>query len=251
MNSFNYSIKKILINLLIVIGLGALLVFLFLKVYLPLYTNHGETVSVPDLSGYGYADASKLLENTGLQYEISLDSGFSTELPALAILKQMPAANSQVKTGRKIYLTLNARNAPLIKMPNLVNMLLKNAQEMLSNMGLERGDIIYVPDIGFNVVLEQRYRGVQVKEGFEIPKGARIDVVVGDGNGNQLLFVPDLTGMDAEEGEFLILGSGLKLGNKNYSSSDSVAPGQIFLQAPPAGSQVRVGDTIDIWISKN
>ncbi len=251
MNSFNYSIKKILINVLILIGLGILFGFLFLKVYLPLYTNHGETVSVPDLSGYEYQEASDFLESTGLQYEVSLDSGFSTELPALAILKQIPAANSQVKSGRKIYLTLNARNAPLIKMPNLVNMQLKNVQEILANNGLERGDIVYVPDIGINVVLEQRYRGVTVKEGFEIPKGAKIDLTVGDGMGNQLLLAPDLTGMEEEEGEFLILGSGLRVGNKNFSTTDSVAPGRIFLQAPPAGSEVRTGDLIDIWISKN
>ncbi|GAB3220433.1 PASTA domain-containing protein [Algoriphagus aestuariicola] len=251
MNSFNYSIKKILINLLIIIALGILLGFLFLKVYLPLYTNHGETVSVPDLSGYEYQEASNLLENTGLQYEVSLDSGFSTELPALAILKQIPAANSQVKSGRKIYLTLNARNAPLIKMPNLVNMPLKNVQEILANIGLERGDIVYVPDIGINVVLEQRYRGVTVKEGFEIPKGARIDLTVGDGMGNQLLLVPDLTGMEEEDAEFLILGYGLRLGNKNFSETDSVAAGKIFLQAPPAGTEVRTGDLINIWISKN
>jgi beta-lactam-binding protein with PASTA domain len=196
MNPLSHSFKKILINLLIIIGMAALFGFLFLKVYLPLYTNHGETVSVPDLSGYEYPEASELLDNSGLQYEVSLDSGFSTELPALAVLKQLPAANAQVKSGRKIYMTLNARNAPLIKMPNLVNMLLKNVQEMLSNMGLERGDIVYVPDIGINVVLEQRYRGVTVQEGFEIPKGAKIDLVVGDGMGNQLLLAPDLTGME-------------------------------------------------------
>ncbi len=251
MNSLSHSLKKILINLLIISALAILFGFLFLKVYLPLYTNHGETVSVPDLSGYEYTEASRLLDNSGLQYEVSLDSGFSTELPALAVLKQLPAANAQVKNGRKVYLTLNARNAPMIKMPNLVNMQLKNVQETLANMGLERGDIVYVPDIGINVVLEQRYRGVTVREGFEIPKGARIDLVVGDGNGNQLLLAPDLIGMEEEEAEFLILGSGLRVGTKNHSSSDSVAAGRVFLQTPPAGTEVRTGDMIDFWVSKN
>jgi beta-lactam-binding protein with PASTA domain len=173
------------------------------------------------------------------------------EMPALAILKQIPEANSQVKSGRRIYLTLNARNAPLIKMPNLVNMPLKNVQEILANLGLERGDIIFVPDIGFNVVLEQRYRGVSVREGFEFPKGARVDLVVGDGMGNQLLLVPDLKGMDEEDAEFLILGSGLRVGNKNYSSTDSVASGKVFLQSPTAGTEIKTGEPVDIWVAKN
>lgn len=251
MSSTVSSFKKISIHILIILGLTILLGFLFLKVYLPLYTNHGETVSVPDLSGYTFDEAREMLESTGLQYEVSIDSGFSSELPALAILKQIPEASSQVKSGRKIYLTLNAQNAPMLKMPNLVNTPLKNVQEILANMGLERGDIIYVPDIGINVVLEQRYRGVKVPEGFEVPKGARIDLVVGDGMGNQVLQVPNLIGMEEDEAEFLILGSGLRVGNKNYSSNDTIPSGRIFLQTPPAGMEVKTGEPIDFWIAKN
>ena len=243
--------KKISFHILIILGLSVFLGFLFLKVYLPLYTNHGETVSVPDLSGYTFEEARELLESTGLQYEVSLDSGFSADLPAHAILKQIPEASSQVKSGRKIYLTLNAQNAPMLKMPNLVNTPLKNVQEILANMGLERGDIIYVPDIGINVVLEQRYRGVKISEGFEVPKGARIDLVVGDGMGNQILQVPNLIGMEEDEAEFLILGSGLRVGNKSYSSNDTIPAGRIFLQSPAGGMEVKTGDPIDIWIAKN
>ena len=250
MNPFSYNLKKILINLAIIFGITIFLGFLFLKVYLPLYTNHGETVSVPDLSGFAYEEAIDILESSNLQYEVSPDSGFSTEQPPLGILKQIPAANSQVKSGRKVYLTLNARNAPIIKMPNMVNMPLKNVQEILANIGLERGDIIYVPDIGINVVLEQKYRGRNIDEGFEIPKGSQIDLVVGDGLGNQILEVPSLTGLDEIDAEFLIIGSGLRMGNINYVETDSVAPGIIIRQMPPAGVSVKTGEPIEIWISE-
>lgn len=216
-----------------------------------MYTNHGETVSVPDLSGYTFDEGVKILENSDLQYEVSIDSSFSAEEAPLAILKQIPEASSQVKSGRRVYLTLNARNAPMLKMPNLVNTLLKNAQEILSNMGLERGEIIYIPDIGINVVLGQRYQGVDIKEGAEIPKGSRIDLYVGDGDGNQILTVPSLVGMDEEEAEFLILGSSLRIGQKYIQESDSVAPGKVFRQSPASGMQVRTGEPIEIWISRS
>lgn len=251
MSSFTYSLKKILINILIISVLTVLLGFLFLKIYLPMQTRHGETVSVPDLSGYTYDEGIAVLERSGLHFVVSPDSGFSTEEKPLAILKQIPPANEQVKTGRKIYLTLNARNAPMLKMPNLVNTPLKNVQEILANMGLERGDIIYVPDIGINVVLEQKYRGINVPEGFEIPKGARIDLVVGDGLGNQILIVPNFVGMDEIDAEFLILGSGLRVGQKNFIENDSVAAGIVFRQSPPAEMQVKTGELIDLWIAKD
>lgn len=215
-----------------------------------MYTNHGETVSVPDLSGYTYDEAVDILDRADLQYEVSIDSGFNADLKPRAILKQIPDPNAQVKSGKTIYLTLNARNAPMLKMPNLVNSQLKNVQEILSNMGLERGDIVYVPDIGINVVLEQKYRGVNVPEGFEVPKGARIDLVVGDGLGNQILSVPDLTGMDEVEAEFLILGSSLRVGEKYYVETDSVEVGQVLRQSPKASLRVKTGELIDLWIAK-
>lgn len=242
--------KKILITLSIIFGLFILLGALFLKVYLPIYTNHGETVSVPDLSGYTFEEGVTFLESSGLQYEVSIDSSFSMEEKPLAILKQIPDADSQVKRGRRIYLTLNARNPPMLKMPNLINSLLKNAQEILANMGLERGDILYVPDIGINVVLGQKYQGVEIREGTEIPKGSKIDLMVGDGLGNQILTVPDLVGMDEIDAEFLILGSSLRVGEKYFESNDSVLPGKIFRQSPNANEQVKTGELIEIWIAK-
>tara|TARA_R110002012_G_scaffold286251_2_gene477716 strand:- start:33487 stop:34143 length:657 start_codon:yes stop_codon:yes gene_type:complete len=216
-----------------------------------MYTNHGESVSVPDLSGYTYDEGVDMLDRAGLHYEVSLDSGFNTDLKTFAILKQIPEANSQVKTGKTVYITLNAKNPPMLKMPNLVNTHLKNVQDILANMGLERGDIVYVPDIATNVVLEQKYRGVDVSEGFEIPKGARIDLVVGDGLGNQILAVPNLKGMDEVDAEFLILGSSLRVGNKYYLDTDSIAPGKVLRQAPSASVQVKTGELIDLWIAKD
>lgn len=242
--------KKIFIHLLLIISASILLGFLFLKIYLPTHTNHGETVSVPDLSGYTFDEAVNILEKSGLNYEVSQDSGYSVDAPALAVLKQIPPAEDQVKDGRKIYLTLNAQNAPMIKLPNLVNLQLKNVQEILANLGLERGELIYVPDIAINVVLELQYKGQPIAEDFEIPKGEKIDLVVGDGLGNQILEVPTLTGMDEIDAEFLILGSGLRVGEKVYYQNDTVPPGYVFRQAPPAQTQVKTGETIDLWISR-
>jgi beta-lactam-binding protein with PASTA domain len=216
-----------------------------------MYTNHAETVSVPDLSGYTFEEGIKILENSDLQYQVLVDSSFSSEERPLAILKQIPEPSSQVKSGRRVYLTLNARNAPMLKMPNLENNLLKNAQEILSNMGLQRGEIIYIPDIGINVVLGQRYQGVEIKEGAEIPKGSRIDLYVGDGLGNQILTVPSLIGMDEIDAEFLILGSSLRIGEKYIQENDSIAPGKVFRQSPEFGMQVKTGEPIEIWISKS
>jgi eukaryotic-like serine/threonine-protein kinase len=244
------GLKKLGLNLLIILGIIICLLFAFFAIYLPSYTNHGESVTVPELEGMHYNELEAFLKARDLRYEVTLDSGFVAEANPLSVLKQNPKPGTKVKQNRKIYVTLNAENAPLVKMPGLVNTLLKNAQEILSNYGLIRGDIVYVPDIGINVVLEQKYRGRNIKEGFEIPKGSQIDLVVGDGLGNQSLTMPNLIGMDDAEAEFLILGSGLRMGNINYVKTDTVPKGTVIRQLPPEGINAKTGERVDIWVSE-
>jgi beta-lactam-binding protein with PASTA domain len=251
MGNFKESLKKITVHFALVLGIFILIIALFLKVYLPSYTNYGQTVTVPDLEGFEYHELQSYLQARDLSFEVTLDSGFNAELKPMSVLKQTPKPASKVKSGRKIYVTLNSKNAPLIKMPNLVNSLLKNAQEILGNIGLIRGEIIYVPDIGINVVLEQKYRGRNIPEGFEVPKGSQIDLVVGDGLGNQILDAPNLIGMDDIDAEFLIIGSGLRMGRINYVETDSVPSGIIIRQIPPPGATVKTGEPIDLWISES
>ncbi len=250
MGNFKASLKKITVHIALIIGIVLLITVLFLKIYLPSYTNHGQTVTVPDLEGFEYSELQSYLSARDLSFEVTLDSGFNADLKPLSVLKQIPNPGSTVKSGRKIYVTLNSKNAPMIKMPNLVNSLLKNAQEILGNIGLVRGEIIYVPDIGINVVLEQKYRGRNIPEGFEVPKGAQIDLVVGDGLGNQILEVPNMIGLDNIDAEFLIIGSGLRMGKINYVETDTVPEGTIVKQIPPAGATVKTGEPIDLWISE-
>lgn len=250
MSELRDGLKKIGINVLIILGVLFLLLFLFFQLYLPGYTNHGQTVTVPDLDGFHYNELAGYLEERDLVLEITPDSGFVAEISPLHVLKQNPKPGAKVKQNRKIYVTLNAENAPLVNMPNLVNTPLKNAQEILSNFGLVRGEIVYVPDIGINVVLEQKYRGIDIKEGMEIAKGSQIDLVVGDGLGNQTLAIPNLLGMDEGEAEFLVIGSGLRVGSLSYVTTDTVPQGTIIQQLPPAGVNAKTGEIIDLWISE-
>lgn len=250
MSGLKGGLKKIGINILIILGVLFAMLFIFFQVYLPNYTNHGQTVTVPDLEGFHYDELERYLSERDLVLRVTPDSGFVADVKPLQVLKQNPKPGAKVKQHRKIHVTLNAANAPLVMMPNLVNAQLKNAQEILSNFGLVRGEIVYIPDIGHNVVLEQKYRGRDIKEGMEIAKGSQIDLVVGDGLGNQTLSIPNLLGMDEGEAEFLVIGSGLRMGRLNYVPTDTVPKGTIVQQLPPPGVNAKTGEIIDLWISE-
>ncbi|MDX5478827.1 MAG: PASTA domain-containing protein, partial [Cyclobacteriaceae bacterium] len=115
MSDFKNSAKKIGLHIVLVLATILVLSFLFLKVFLPSYTNHGQTVTVPDLEGYDFEQLDSYLSSRDLQYEVTLDSGYNAELKPFSVLKQNPKAGEKVKQGRKIYVTLNSKNAPLVK----------------------------------------------------------------------------------------------------------------------------------------
>lgn len=260
------SWKDLLIHLLIITATGIAIVALFFFVYLPITTNHGETITVPDVRGVTLNELDEFLQIRNLRYEVTEDSGFSANMPPLAVLKQFPLPNSKVKENRKIYVSLNAEKPPLVRMPKLVGGSVKNAQLVLKTYDLTLGEIEYVPDLALNYVLEQKMDGRDVLEGEKIPKGSTIDLIVGDGLGNTTLESPNLIGLDLESAQFAIVGSGLKIGQITHEKAPvsvievenadgtiepvekQVAPGSVYKQSPTSGKAMRLGQVVDLWV---
>ena len=117
----NNTIKYVLKNLVLIFGIIFLIFFFTFKIYFPISTNHGESISVPNLIGMEIDELDDFLEDRDLRYEILDDSSFSSEIPPLSVLQQNPSENEKVKENRKIYITLNSKMPPKIKMPNLIN----------------------------------------------------------------------------------------------------------------------------------
>jgi len=245
----------VLIQLALMLVLAVVFVLGFFFVYLPATTNHGETITVPDLEGIPLEELGEFLTERNLRYEVNSDSGYSSQYPPLAVLKQFPLANSKVKENRKIYISLNAKEPPKVRMPQLVDGSVKNAQVVLKSYDLLLGNIEYAPDLAQNAVLKQLYQGKPIKEGALVPKGAKIDLIVGDGLGNQVFNAPDLIGLTYEDAEFSVIGQGLKVGDVHYDEngraegSDEVMPlGTVFKQSPGPDQKIKIGEYIDLWI---
>ena len=153
-----------------------------------------------------------------------------------------------MKAGRKIYITLNALTPPKVRMPNLVDGSIRNAQLVLKTYGLVLGKIKYVPDIAQNAVLKQFYNGKKIVENVWINKGTAIDLVVGAGLSNKTVKVPEVIGMHVEEATFLLLNAGLSVGSTVYKQADSLMAGTVFRQIPNAQENSKIGNTVDLWV---
>lgn len=168
-------------NILKTFGLAALILVVYLifsMLFTHFYTRHGESVKVPKIEGMPVENAFGLLEQTDLELVI-VDSVYREELPKMTIVDQDPAENSNVKPGRKIYVTVNTGIKPKVKMPQLVNGGMNLAKVLIQNAGLKLGKIDSTQsELGPGLVLKQLYKGRPINANTMIEKGSYIDVVV-------------------------------------------------------------------------
>lgn len=239
--------RDIFLHLLIVVLTAAILIVGFFNIYLPYTTNHGQTITVPNLKGMHKDQLEAFLGERDLEYQID-DSTYIPGAQAFLVYQQFPPPGAKVKQNRKIYLSIHSKTPPMVKMPNLKNRSFNNAQRELESFGLLLGEIKYVPDLQLNAVLSQTIGGIEIPEGEMIAKGSKIDLVVGDGLSNRELDVPDLKGMPLDEAKDVLNGSGLQAGTIIFEAKDGFQPQTIFRQKPEPGTKIREGDVVDIWV---
>jgi beta-lactam-binding protein with PASTA domain len=202
--------KPLWVNMVFAFLLVVTLVFLFFG-SLNWITGFGKTQKVPSVTGQNVQAAIKMLEASGLEVVIQ-DSVFIDTLAKQAVVRQIPDAESIVKTGRTIYLTINRSIPPQVEMPNLTGFSLKSAEMFLLSLGLKMGNISYRPDIARNAVLEQLLGDRPIAPGTKIPTGTVINFVLGSGEGSGELEVPQLVGLTFEAAKLMLQGMNINIG---------------------------------------
>ncbi|RAU81705.1 PASTA domain-containing protein [Pontibacter arcticus] len=244
------SFVDVLKHLAIMATIVAVLVMGFFYLYLPSTTNHGESIPVPQITGMQLPDAETLLEDQNLRYFIN-DSSFNSGKKPFEILTQDPAPGEKVKQDRKIYISVNMKNPPMIKMPRLIGGSVKNAELILKSYDLKKGNITEVPDLQQNAVLKQFVKGREIKPGEMIAKGSVVDLHVGNGLGDTEFEVPAVVGMPVDEASVLLVGQGLQIGNIIYVQGSDQRDGTVLKQRPFAevGAMIRKGEFVDLWVA--
>ncbi|AFK04344.1 PASTA domain containing protein [Emticicia oligotrophica DSM 17448] len=252
MAKFSTSSKSdIVVHIGIIVALFLVFFFSFFFIYLPWSTNHGQSITVPDLKGMSIEEMEKALDDRDLDYEVS-DCTFVAGAKPLSILTQFPKPGSSVKEGRKIYLTIVSETAPMVKLPDVFGRSESSAKNQLLSAGLVAGTTEVIPALEENTVLKVKFNGKEVKAGTMIPKGSTVVFVVGDGLGDQMVEIPNLVGMLADEAEILLSGQNLGIAKRYVGPVDGYPDGTIIKQRPSAeGNKIHIGDVIDVEIAGN
>ena len=237
------TLGGVLIHLAVAFGILLLLAVVYFYVYLPSATNHNVTITVPNVEGMNIEEAAKFLADHDLRYEIN-DSSYSSEYPALAVLKQVPAADAKVKQNRKIYLSINRINPPTVPLPDLIDGSLINAEAVLKGSELRRGRVELVDGPFFHVVKQMKVNGHVAAPGHRVPKGTVVDLVAMNG-GKTSGSTPDVLGLSYSDAEFTIRGYYLSV-EIHGDTTGAV----VIKQNPLPGETIQVGDVVEVWMAK-
>lgn len=217
---------------------------LFDYAIMPLYTRQYQSIPVPNVTYISAAEAEKKLVEEGLIAVRAIEK-FDEQYPFGYIIFQSPQADSPVKKGRRVYLTLS-KGRRIMQMPKLVGMAERDARFNISEMELTLGNIYYRTDSFYpdGVVCSQ-----SIDPGRDINIGTRVNLTVSLGIEPSEYIVPDVVGKSQKDAEFAILKAGLVVGQVTEQSTNELLPNTVISQSISSGTMVNRGDAIDLVVS--
>lgn len=242
------SILKVVLNTIAIIALSYGAYYFVFNIWLDSYTNHNESVEVPDLASMSIQQATQVLDDLGLTYEVD-SVNFDPKMKPYSIIDYFPNSNSKVKEGRRIFIKANPKTYRPVELPDLIGKSKRLAFTQLDISGLKIGNIIYEPDLAKDAVLKIIYNGKVLKAGDVLPRFAVVDLVLGRGMLTGVR-TPNLVGLDLTSAKAAIKDNFFELGQLKYigSSQDTVGA-RVVYQFPFNGDAYDQGQPIDLWLS--
>ncbi len=170
----------------IIFNLSLIVLALFVVCYaalfcLDIFTEHGKTVKVPDVRNLSLSEATSVLHSAGFNCEVT-DSMYNENYNLGAVVDQSPKANSEVKSNRTIYVSINYSSPRTILLPNLADYSERQGVSMLQGLGFSNVEVVYVTSPYKGLILGVSVDDRQVEPGTRVLPSANIKLRVGDGN---------------------------------------------------------------------
>ena len=238
----------------VVLAVCAIIVFVFIvNLLLSLFTRHGQVHEVPDLSGLSVEEAVQTGKGASLRIEIN-DSLYVPAYPGGIILEQNPSAGAKVKSGRRVFVTINSFHQKMVEIPYVTGYSLRQAKNNLEMAGLGIDKLIYRSDLATNYVLEERYNGKLISSGskLEAEVGSGVTLVVGKGTDAEPQSVPRLVGFSAREAKSRLWEAGFNVGKISYEEGVTLLNeknARVRTQSPGVGTRREYGTSVSFTLS--
>jgi len=168
------------------------------------------------------------------------------QYPEGTVVVQIPPAGAEVKFGRGVYVTVSG-GEPLVGVPSLRGLSLRDATFSLERVGLVMGSTTYQvsEEYPLGTIVDQ-----DTPQSSKVPSGRVINVTVSQGKNADQLPVPDILKKTFSEAEKLVIQAGLRVGNITYQINAELLPNTVIDQFPKAGQLVPAGQAIDLVVAQ-
>ena len=180
MNFIKRFFGNIAVKNLIIMFLFGILLIVGLLYWLDSYTHHNQAIKVPDLKGLQVDEAEMFLKKNKLRYQV-VDSVYSKLVAPGAIVEQIPAGNAKVKENRIVFLTVNAKTAQTVVLPDMFEISSRQAEATLRSLGFVIDSLQYIPYEYKGLVVNVLYNNRVIDAGSRLPYGAHLWLQIGDG----------------------------------------------------------------------
>jgi len=201
-------------------GIFVLLFGLFLVfdgIIMPSYTRHDASVRVPDVEQQPFETAKATMKEKGLDVRQEVGR-YNPNVDRDVVVDQTPLPDATVKPGRRVYLTVNAGDIPMVKIPDLKGRSVREARNRISAIGLEvdtvRADSI--PSPYANTITRQ-----SPAPGDSIERGASVELWYSTGLADTTVAVPDVVGASVSNAQDTLLAHKLRFVVVDTSAADS------------------------------
>lgn len=254
MSFFKFLFSKwFLINVLLAVAVVVIGLFTVLGL-LENVTQHGKTITVPDLKTYTLDEVDDVLTGLSLNYKVIDSSAFTPEYPKNSVIKQDPKNGSSVKEGRVIYLTINSGGYSSVQIPNLIGRTNRQAVSYLEAIGFRVGKFEYRRDVGKNVVLDLKHNGQIIDTLTSLPKQSVIDLVLGTGNASKKTNLPYMLGSDLDKAKDKLVEVSLNLGKVKYDEEKREGVKYLVYRQYPEFKEDRklnMGTPVSLWLTSD
>lgn len=237
--------NKWLWSVAIVLGVWLVVAFLINSIIMPAYTLQGSVIGVPDVTGKRLSEVRLTYPEKRYRFEVSEERAV-IDVPRGVILEQWPAPGNTCKPGRRIHVVVSS-GPPVVTVPDVVGMNSEDALFKIQEAGLTAGANRYrfSRNVFEGVVLAQSpFAGALV--GHE----DTVTVHISLGPEPSEIVIPDVTGMDEDHARYLILKSGLRLGEVIYDQYVNRPSSTVIIQEPSAGTPAMLHDRMKLVVNR-
>jgi beta-lactam-binding protein with PASTA domain len=232
----------------IAMTLGILFTILFMVLWIidsfvmPPFVHAIKVVTVPNITGLSLSKADPIIRDAKLRIA-EVREVYNETIPKGKIISQLPFAGSEVREGRRLYITVS-RGIEKVIVPYLIGKTDRDATLSLLSMGLQVGEMTFKEDEDkpYGTVLNQ-----SISPGSKIPYGRSISLIVSQGP--QGIDLVAFTGITLNQAKLLAIEYDLVVEIVNIEDRDpSLQDQDIFIEPDITRSPefLKKGETI--WL---